>query len=695
MLMLAASDTVQSQGLGEGNSFTIASSAKAFEVLSSSLYQNKILAVVREITCNAADAHTITGRPLSDIKVQCPSFVAPYFSVRDYGPGLSHSDVLNLYTTYFRSTKDSDNKQIGGFGLGSKAPFAVADQFTVTSWHDGRRRTYVCFKDGGAPAINLVGDEPAPTSDTGIEVKVAVAPTAQGEWARAASNFFQWWPVLPSITLAQPFAISRFWEGPTAPSIQSDVKVNGLPAWAPLQAGQPSVVYMGMVAYPLNLSAIPSLPPRLAQLCEGHSFFLNFPMGEVSVSPSREALSYTPATCAALIRNLTALFRELGTAYRTALDNQSTLWDARRYLYSTSQKSVVSLVRFLTGKDEIFWRGKLVPLISTLETKDLAPLASLDVWVKSTRRVNPEKTSTDSGFFDHSATATETRFFWASKTPRNCRSVLSSFFTNSKTWKAVILKGGSYDEAVALCLRLGLPSPLDYASLPVPTAMPRSKSAVTSRTRGYAFTPNCSAYDRLVADLNLQGGGIYFDFAEGVPDARLHACFLRLLSAGFFNNTGVPRVIGISYADRSKSKALTARLAENKWQLFNWEWVHTNVSTAWLRTYSIRQTVSNWVMHRRLTNQTFWKRGSSVPHAPLFDLLRSLENQMAATFLPLWSPDSKASLSTDQQKAFDAGAAFEVQLNTAWKDFVDAHPLVAQLPLDCVPSAHLNAYLSR
>ena len=46
---------------GETKAFTIAASAKAFKVLSSNIYKNKIRAVVRELVCNAVDAHVINS----------------------------------------------------------------------------------------------------------------------------------------------------------------------------------------------------------------------------------------------------------------------------------------------------------------------------------------------------------------------------------------------------------------------------------------------------------------------------------------------------------------------------------------------------------------------------------------------------------------------------------------------------------
>ena len=135
---------VQSSGSLNISTFKIATSAKAFKILSSNLYSNKIRAIIREISCNAADAHKMIGNE-QPFQVSLPSRLNEQFVVRDFGPGLSHDDVMELYTTYFASTKSDSNDYTGALGLGSKSPFAYCDTFGVTSWHQGVARTYSVF----------------------------------------------------------------------------------------------------------------------------------------------------------------------------------------------------------------------------------------------------------------------------------------------------------------------------------------------------------------------------------------------------------------------------------------------------------------------------------------------------------------------------------------------------------------------
>ena len=110
--------------VGEIGEFRIRNSAKAFNILSSGLYANKIRAIVRELSCNAVDSHVAAGKQDTPFDIHLPNTLEPWFSIRDYGLGLSHDQVINIYTTYFESTKTDSNEFIGALGLGSKSPFS-------------------------------------------------------------------------------------------------------------------------------------------------------------------------------------------------------------------------------------------------------------------------------------------------------------------------------------------------------------------------------------------------------------------------------------------------------------------------------------------------------------------------------------------------------------------------------------------
>ncbi len=101
------------------------------------LYSDKIATPIRELWTNAFDSHIMAGCAAKSFRCQLPNAKTPTFMVRDYGVSLTHEQVMVLYTTVFRSTKERTNAQVGQLGLGSKSPFCYTDAFSVVAYMDG------------------------------------------------------------------------------------------------------------------------------------------------------------------------------------------------------------------------------------------------------------------------------------------------------------------------------------------------------------------------------------------------------------------------------------------------------------------------------------------------------------------------------------------------------------------------------
>ena len=161
-------------GVSAVSSFSIKASAKAFDILSSGLYANKIRAIVRELSCNAYDSHVAAGKGSVPFEVHLPNQYETYFSVKDFGVGLSHEDVVNIYTKYFESTKTDSNDYVGALGLGSKSPFSYTDNFSIIAVKDGICGIYSAFvNDEGVPSVALLSTSRT-TEPNGVEVKLTV-----------------------------------------------------------------------------------------------------------------------------------------------------------------------------------------------------------------------------------------------------------------------------------------------------------------------------------------------------------------------------------------------------------------------------------------------------------------------------------------------------------------------------------------
>jgi hypothetical protein len=189
---------VHSAGVRSVSDFSIAQTSKMFKILSDSLYSDKIMAVIRELSTNAYDSHISAGNR-NPFKVTLPNSSNPNFIVRDYGTGLSQGDMENLYTTYGASNKNDSNDFVGCLGLGSKSPFAYTKSFTSSSYYNGQKYTYVAaLDDRGVPSLNLFSvtdtDEP-----NGLEISFAVKSHDFMEFTSKAIRIYHYFKMKPLI----------------------------------------------------------------------------------------------------------------------------------------------------------------------------------------------------------------------------------------------------------------------------------------------------------------------------------------------------------------------------------------------------------------------------------------------------------------------------------------------------------------
>lgn len=707
MLLSTDREAIETSGLEQTSSFSIAASAKAFEVLSSNLYQNKILAVIREISCNAADAHALVGAPLSSIEVHIPTIMEPVFSVRDFGPGLSRADVMELYTTYFRSTKDQSNDLIGGFGLGSKSPFAVADQFTVTSWHDGEQSEYICFKENGLPRVSLVRSEPSP-EPSGLRVQVAARNMS--EWAHQAAKFYSWWPKFPIFTghtldLQHPLRDVQ---------LQSETMLNGLPTWASFKSQVAPVVFMGLVPYGLNFDNLTGLPRDVYTLLKSGSLFLNFPVGSLSISPSRESLSYDPATIKTLTDRCCVIAKAIINQAIKDLDAQPTLYDARKFVHGGDRYNTVTVaVRDLALKGKIKWRGQEIPDAVAIDLPVDFPNgpASITSYERRYHWKNFQKSMVWHGQLYLKLLSSKDdnhcqRIIWAPKIGSKTYTTLRHNYplvTGQRTHDDLnIFTGMTYQVLVDYCLAKGLPEPFNIEDLEEPPKAAPGTSSSVPKTMGYIYDDHYNS-SRSTAPLDLKGGGVYITFKEGVAlCSYTHRDVLRIIAKQKLV-ASMPRVIGLSHK-ALKTKKFQAALAANGWQEFTPDWVAANVLPDRLYQVSLLNQIGMFLFVNRPFNPRklreaithgpgYWKHGDKFikmlePHRDMLSIDTFVHHYDVPNPLLSWaSPDHKALI--------DKAADHVQLLSVEWGKFLSAHPMLQHVDLASVPSAVLDSYINR
>lgn len=603
MLLTQDRETIQSGGLGDGNSFTIAASAKAFEVLSSNLYQNKILAVIREITCNAADAHTEAGLPLSDIEVHLPNWSEPYFMVRDYGSGLSSEDVLNLYTTYFRSTKDNSNALIGGFGLGSKSPFAVADQFTVTSWHGGLKTTYVCYKQDGLPRVNTTSSIPCGT-ETGLAVNVAAKSNDISHWANEACRFFSWWPTLPNFGDKAP-AISTSFNSDDI-LVTSNRVVDGIPDWAIFKRslGRPTVM-MGLVTYALDVGSIKGLPADVFKLIGSSEMFLNMPVGSLAVSPSRETLSYDPTTTATLVKKATEIAREVFSNIRQQVADQPSLYEARRCVYNLEVHSIIgTLIKDLAEAGTLTWRGKRIERTTKIDCKtDFSAAPTVTVLEKKAHWKNFQRIQAFGDLESYVDTYYDRAYIWSANpaSAKAYRKISHNYLDPAiprAHWKIAFVTGIPFDEFKRVLADKGFPEPIDLDDLEDPPKAERNPTKTT--TQGYNVRlaydtlgrPHLEVEGSYTNKIDMAGGGIIVPCFHGsILSCTATEFYRRALRGGLISPA--TRYIGMTEGRIKAAPKLKKTFASLGWEIINNDFIIKHLSVQAVIDYCVKYKVGN------------------------------------------------------------------------------------------------------
>lgn len=330
--------------------FTIAANGKAFEILSSTLYQDKIGSIVREISCNAYDAHRENGTPDLPFEIHLPSIMEPFFSVKDYGIGMNTHTVENVFTSLFVSTKENSNDSVGAFGLGSKTPFAYTDTFNVVAIKDGVSRTFTMYKrEDGTPIHSLLLEKDT-SEPNGVEIIMPVNNlNDRSAFARAIARQLHFFKVRPIIKGGDH---SVEWQDePTDTDIL--VKYNNITMFKKGDYRNGVVAIMGPVGYELNFQILKEKLPKYDKVItwlSNRTIRVNFNIGDVSVTPSRENLSYDNRTIKAFDRVFDGFLEEITTAFEQKFTGFKSPWERAQFI-AESNDDVGDIIKIKSDKD--------------------------------------------------------------------------------------------------------------------------------------------------------------------------------------------------------------------------------------------------------------------------------------------------------------------------------------------------------
>lgn len=273
--------------------------ARMARLVRSTVYTDKILAILREYAANAWDEHRAAGIPDVPIKVVLPTTLNPTFIVRDFGRGLSHEAAMERLFNYGATSKDQSNLEVGSYGIGAKSGHAYGDSYTIVSHHQGEMNVYNAVldeNDEGQVFRLFTG----PTTETGIEVQIPVNPEDIHAFQRRAPDLFKFFIPTPDVNI-------------TVVPCPEKGTFRQKSGWLNTTPGSFYAV-MGCLSYPINSSHVrfPSLAAR------GGGLY--FDIGELDIAANREMLDYSKRTVAAIQAKFAQFEQECQEAVSSQLE---------------------------------------------------------------------------------------------------------------------------------------------------------------------------------------------------------------------------------------------------------------------------------------------------------------------------------------------------------------------------------------
>ena len=295
-----------------------------FRGFSDTLYSNKIGSIVRELTSNCFDSHREAG--IEDDVVIAMVEADPLtgkngkISFKDIGIGLSPIRIQDIYSKYFSSTKRETDNEIGGFGIGAKSPLAYTDVFEVNTIYEGIKYFYVVHRGDKVPHIKLINQEET-KEHNGTEVILPVRAGDERKFRTECKHQLRFFSNIHYINM----------------DINNDYRVYKGKHWiASLHGEKDHVEYrlsicLGGVSYPLDTNQV-----RFDEYFSEYnntSVALNFDIGEIDVTMSRENIEYNDRSIKAIKEKYTLVQKELCDMFDKSWEKVT---DFREYFINTN-----------------------------------------------------------------------------------------------------------------------------------------------------------------------------------------------------------------------------------------------------------------------------------------------------------------------------------------------------------------------
>ena len=314
MIMPTNGDTLG--GTAAMQNFGIEMNASMFSMLTKNVYSDTILAVMREWSTNAIDACVAADLPIK-YEVALPTLLAPEFSVRDYGTGLSPEEVTGLFSMLGASTKRTSNKFNGTFGIGRMAGLAYTDSFIIESYLNGVKYSFAVSTDSGIPQMISLG-EVETDEDNGVKLSIVTQTKDTSTFLEKAGYLYHYFEVKPICEQKIKYPeCDKVLEG-------DDWYIENTTYGH--RYNNTLLVIMGNVAYQVPSHELSGVDMGVSDVLNA-SVRLFAPLGSVSITPGREGLSMDEKTIKYIVNRLQKLKKEASAEFYKELDTLDEGWE--------------------------------------------------------------------------------------------------------------------------------------------------------------------------------------------------------------------------------------------------------------------------------------------------------------------------------------------------------------------------------
>ena len=334
--------------------------AKIFGALRDMVYSDKILAVIREYSCNAIDSHAknkIKDRP---IVITLPNTLSLSFKVRDFGAGMDDAHIRSVFANYGESDKTDNNDECGQFGFGCKSAFAYGENFIIRSYKDGTLRVYNAFIDPSLIGKISKIQQIETAEENGVEIEIPVREADINAFLSKSIDFFQNFTVQPIVVGNSNYAQKK-----------QDVAYQG--SFFKILSGTENhsryyrhednaAAVMGGVTYPISSKSITCNDEDSSLLSIlNRKIVIDFPIGKLAVSISRESLQYTEETQKNIIESLRKIKTEVMDFATKKFNEGTSMYEAKCLYGEIFDLYGTNSLNFLSGiiqSSDLSFRGK-------------------------------------------------------------------------------------------------------------------------------------------------------------------------------------------------------------------------------------------------------------------------------------------------------------------------------------------------